>query len=272
MADLVSTDDLIDSECNRTQGPFTYEKSVTMVAGTGQIWSQWLGVGRPEAGVAPGAAAVPTSTTAGALARFTNPTSGETLRMLKYYAIAGNSTSALTLYDRLVHSGGLSGVVTTAQAVNTPALTRGDTTGIGVVGFVECYVALGATPRTLSVSYTNTAGVAGRTGSASIPANMLASRMVAITLQAGDLGIRSIETVTLSGTTGTAGNFGVTMARRIEGFNVGMQGQNNVPMHRTGLNLALPKIEADACLWHLIRSLTAGSGIHRGGFSLLSSG
>jgi hypothetical protein len=272
VADLRSTDNLFDSYLNRSQ-PFTFHKDVTMVGTNDQIWSQWLGVGRPEAGVAPSTPAVPTSQTVGALARFTNPTAGETLRLQKFDAISFNTTSALTMYDRVSHMGGLSGNITTLQNVNTAAIDRGDLDGIGVIGFLECYTAMGATPRTVTILYTNHLNQSGRTGTVVIPATMVASRLVQITLQAGDLWIKSVESAQLLvGGTGTAGNFGITLARYVKGFAVGVQGQTNVPIRRSGLKLGSPIIEPDACLWMVLRTLGGGGGDHRGGFTLVSSG
>ena len=274
MPDLVSTADYIDSACNRRQY-HRWSKDVVMTASAGQEWSQWLAPGRPEAGAAPTTAAVPVSTTTGALARFTNPTSGETLRLLRMWAIAQNTTSALALYDRLSHMGGLSGNTTSLQTTNLPtaAITRGDTTGVGVDVFAECYTALGITSRTLQILYTNPAGTSGRTGTLVIPASMAASRVIRMTRQAGDLGVKSVESAQfLVGGTGTVGNFGLTLGRRIEALHVGMQGQNNVPNKKVGLVLGLCKIEPDACLWMILRSLAGGDGQHFGGLDLLASG
>lgn len=120
------------------------------------------------------------------------------------------------VYDRVWSCSGFSGTVTTAQAVtNFPTLTRPDANGLGLEIWIECYTATGATSANITVQYTNQDGVAGRnTVSVAHITSMPANRMYQVPLQAGDTGVRSIQSVTLSGTTGTAGNFGVTLMRR----------------------------------------------------------
>ncbi len=212
----------------------------------GFLWSGWVQAGDPPTGVTPGAAAVVTSATAGALAAFQNPTSGDFAHLYGYGFTCFINNQGLWLYDRLVQHGGASGTSVALVAVNTPALTRGDTTGIGVEGFIECYSVLGGTPQTLTVSYTNTAGVAGRLTTVAIPASMRAGRLLPIPLLTGDIGIRSIETIQLGGSTGTAGSYGVTLARRIVCIPPRVETETEP---RRGLEIGYPRIEPDACLW-----------------------
>jgi hypothetical protein len=87
-----------------------------------------------------------------------------------------------------------------------------------VMAYVEVYSQVGTTATTLTASYTNDAGTAGRTSPAvtfggtgfRAPPSLLP-----IPLAAGDRGVKSVETVTLAATTGTAGNFGITLLRFI---------------------------------------------------------
>jgi hypothetical protein len=76
------------------------------------------------------------------------------------------------------------------------------------------YSAIGGTATTVTVSYTNQAGVLGRTTAIQAiggSGNSTAGRLIFLPLQAGDTGVRSVESVTLAATTGTAGNIGVTL-------------------------------------------------------------
>lgn len=121
----------------------------------------------------------------------------------------------LILVDLLNVSGGLSGIVTTAQTTNLPtaALTR-HTTGDGVMAGIVIYSTIGSTGTTVTISYTNQAGTPGRTSTATtIGATGFreAGILIPIPLQEGDTGVRSIESVTLAATTATAGNFGVCL-------------------------------------------------------------
>lgn len=120
------------------------------------------------------------------------------------------------LMDLLNVNGGLSGIVTgSAQTTNLPtaALTR-YTSGEGVMAGIVIYTLVGATATTVSISYTNSAGTSGRTSTATTFGGTgfrEVAILIPIPLQAGDTGVRSIESVTVTATTGTAGNFGVCM-------------------------------------------------------------
>lgn len=61
-----------------------------------------------------------------------------------------------------------------------------------------------AVVNTITVSYTNSAGVAGRIGTLSFPATAVIGTFIPINLAQGDFGVRSIQSITL-GTTLTAG-------------------------------------------------------------------
>jgi hypothetical protein len=128
---------------------------------------------------------------------------------------SATATGVYYIIDRLSHQGGLSGIVTTAQTTNLPtaALTR-YTDGVGVMIGLTIYTSIGGTATSVTASYTNQAGTPGRTTVAQAiggSGNSSTARMIFLPLQAGDTGARSVENVTLLATTGTAGNFGVTL-------------------------------------------------------------
>jgi len=123
--------------------------------------------------------------------------------------------AALMVIDMLVISGGLSGIVTTPQTTNLPtaALPR-YTDGVGVHAALVIHLNLGATATTVTCSYTNQAGTPGRTTrAAAIGGSGLngAGTLIRLSLQGADTGIRSVESVTLAGTTLSAGSFGVVL-------------------------------------------------------------
>jgi len=204
----------------------------TTFAGTaGKTFSAWMSDGgTPGSGAAPGAVAVPTKATAGAIP-FNNASGGREKRLLAA-VFANGGSSILTnesfgdviLYDRLLHQSNLSGTTTGAQNVQSGSgvvLTR-HTAGAGNEIWIEIYgTAVGATPQTVTCSYTNQAGTSGRTtiaipiGGSASKALLSIGEVARLPLQAGDTGVRSVETLTLSGSTGTAGAFGVTIANRI---------------------------------------------------------
>jgi hypothetical protein len=232
-------------------------KRVSLTTAAGGVHSLWTCSGVPTAGSAPGAAATCTSATTGAVT-FTDPGGSNVLYLARLAVMAGNPGASLTLYDRLVHSSGLDGTSTSSQTVNTPTFpNRGGTTGEGVEAFVECYSDLGATSRTLTVTYTDNDGNTGQTTTVTIPSTLRAGRILPIIPAAGDKGFRSIESVQLNLSTGTAGNFGVTLARRIAFMPVGRPG---VGVAFDGISLGLPRIYAGACLWFVAHTTATTMG------------
>jgi hypothetical protein len=132
---------------------------------------------------------------------------------LGYQTNAGIPVGLPMITDRLVHSGGLSGTVTTEQTTNLPtaALPR-YTDGIGVMLALDVYTATGGTATTVTARYTNQDGTAGRvTQVVAWTASPPAGRRFILPLQDGDTGVRSVEGVTFAGSTTAAGNVGVTL-------------------------------------------------------------
>jgi hypothetical protein len=159
--------------------------------------------GRPGAAVAPtpGLAGAALTTYAGQIP-WVNPGSGNSYlaRLQTTPSVAG----ALILYDRLWHNSGITVTTTTGQTINSvtwPARDRdGSTNGEGILVGIEVSTATtnaGAITNT-TLTYTNQAGTGSRTATmASFPATAAAGTFVPFQLQAGDTGIRSIQTLTL---------------------------------------------------------------------------
>ena len=202
---------------------------------------------------APTTSVVPTNATTGAVP-FSNSTSG-TLTCVGAQ-LGGNQHGVFYMYDRLVHSGGLSGTVTTAQTTNLPtaALTR-YTSGEGCQIALICHAAVGATATTVTASYTNQAGTAGRTtvaypiGGTGFNA---VDRMLFLPLQVGDTGVRSVESVTIAATTGTAGNILVAIVKPLCAFVLDdFTTQINCNLFNSKFFGGLPEIIDDASLFFL---------------------
>jgi hypothetical protein len=225
--------------------------------------STWTRTGMPAAGSTPGASAVCDRATVGALGQV-NKSAGTLYTWLrKFHNGGGNSAHGkIMLADRLVHMGGLDATNTGAQSVSSSALTR-FTGGDGVFAAIEIYTGIGATPTTLTASYTNQAGTPGRTSQPiAIGGTGLQNlgTLLPLSLQAGDTGVRAVSTVTLAGTTGTAGNFGVTLYKPLltipmfAGVPFGLDGD---PIKTLGGFLA--QVPDNACLWLLMFLASAQS-------------
>lgn len=175
----------------------------------------------------PGVGAMPTPGLAGAALTsltgqlpFTNPPGGQETRLARFAASNSAATGTLHLYDMLWSNSGFTITSTGAQTVNSAAWpardVNGTTNGDGVMLAVLVSAATGAGTPTITVSYTNSAGTAGRTAT-----NILATSassplgtVYLIGLQAGDVGVRSVQTLTLSATW-TSGTINLIAIRQL---------------------------------------------------------
>ena len=218
------------------------------VAGRG--CSFWTYDGMPAGGAVPTSGAIPDRTTQGAIP-FTAAGGGRDKHLIGA-SITPVTAGVYLLYDRLFHEGGLSAISTAAQTIQgspaSPALTR-NTGGAGNIAFYEIYTIIGTTGTTLTMTYTNQAGTGSRTSTINIGATGFreVSRMQRIPLATGDSGIQSIKEIQLTATTGTAGNFGITIAQPLAWIPVGTGGTMGWRDYTTGLP-GIPVIHPDACL------------------------
>ena len=239
---ITTQDQLLAKIAEAGQKPFA--KQGATGKGAGSYHSYWAQGGLPGAGAAQGSVngAVPDDATAGAIL-FNNPAAPALTYLARLGLALSPGNGMFELYDRLWHNSGLSGVVATAQAIAQPALTR-SADGVGVELYAEWYAPTGATAVNATASYTNTDNVAGRLATAAFPASPVAGQMVPFNLAAGDRGIRSVQSLTLSATTGTAGNFGLTLFKNV----VEVPSGANVGQSFDAYDLGLPQIPNDACL------------------------
>ena len=220
--------------------------------------SLWRAAGQPGQGAVPGAVGVPDHTTVGAIS-FTQQTAPATSYLGILEGMCGNSGSTLEIHDRLAHMGGLNGTLTTAQTVdldlnaltaNNVVARRGAADYSDVQWWLEWYTPTGGTAVTATVSVTYNDGSTGNLS----PISLAATRPVGFMQQlnsfipAADSGkfIRDVNSVTLSATTGTAGNFGVTATRYRAAL---YQPVANARFTADWAGLGLPEIPNSACLF-----------------------
>jgi len=129
-------------------------------------------------------------------------------------AAGGFSQGCYIVIDRLSHQGGLNATSITEQTTNLPtaALPR-YTDGNGVMMALEIYTQVGATSANIVVNYTNQSGASSTTPTIQIGATGYreAGRVLIPSLAPGDTGVKAVNSVQLTSTTGTAGNFGVVL-------------------------------------------------------------
>ncbi len=162
-----------------------------------------------------------------------------------------------SLVDRLAHQGGLDASLSSEQTTNLPlggGITRYDPAVDRIQAGVHIYVQIGATATTMTARYTNSANVANQVSQPIViggTGNLAISRFLEIPPADGHR-FKTIEGVTLAGSTGTVGNFGITLFHKlIEGYSRpwGHGGHYGINLHswHTG-DMDLPVVKAGACL------------------------
>lgn len=235
-----------------------YAPQTTPTTTAGRMISLWT-VGGMFGGVgatpATGAGAACDNTTDGGVPLPT-VAGGDTLYLLPLQLAAG-AACALYVIDRLVATSGLSANTTASQTVNSAALPARGGTGVGVGVALEFYVIGGTNPpASVTITYTNSAGVSGRTATTPITAAVNILRLfIPLMLQAGDVGVQSVQSVQLNTASGAAGNVGVTLFRWLarEGLVSAAGGQTGQSIYDQGL----PVVDTTACLQMLLLPPTA---------------
>lgn len=218
------------------------------IAGRG--CSLWTYDGMPSGGSIPTGATITDRSTIGSIS-FTPP-GGIRDKWLISAGICSQIAGVYLLYDRLFHIGGLSANTTNDQVIQgspaSPVLTR-NSGGTGNMVFYEIYTIIGTTSRVLTMTYTNQNGESSKTSTINIGATGFreVTRMQRIPLSSGDTGVRSIEKISLDSSTGTQGNFGITIGQPLAWIPVGAAGVMGWRDYTTGLP-GIPKIDPNACL------------------------
>ncbi len=241
---------------NRTGG--TSQSAAPTIAN--RLTSLWVYNGHPASGPVPTAVEAPTNTSQGSLLQ-TDPGGGRQKWLVNAVCSTEPSAHGAVFFDRLLHIGGLSGTVTTPQTVGGTLTRYTGSESAGNQIFAEIYTIVGGTPTTITASYTNQAGTSGRTTEA-VPFGGTgwreAQRLIRLPLQSGDTGVRSVESCTLAGTTGTAGNFGITIARQLVIFPMAIV-SGSMRDYLSGLP-SMPEVKPGACIFGAVHC-NAASGV-----------
>lgn len=245
-----------------------YKASMANMA-AGYICSLWRAAGTAlwQQGAIPGAAANPTDNTLGGIPL---PDFGTNTARIYRFAAFGSAPATWMLYDRIGHMGGLSGTVLTAQTVNLAVETplaegRALANYSNIDWFVEIYTDLGTTASNLTVSYTDSANTSGKTititgFTGTSPLNR-AGRCVPLN-PTDALPIKSVQSVTLSASSGTAGSFGITA--RVKLAQVGQLLANVQPPSVDAVSIGMPIIKSTSCIEMLCICSTTSTGAPMG--------
>jgi hypothetical protein len=241
-----------------------------MTAGT--LCSLWRATGQPGQAAIPTSAAVPTKATTGAFA-FVNQTDPVTSYLAWLVAACSNSAMGLEFHDRIAHYGGLVLNSTSAQNLTgmdlstlaPPSERLGDSNYSDVQWFLETYTDGGATASNATINVTYNDATTGNLNVLAVGGTLRAGRLLPLTplIPTGSQGkfIRGINSVTLSASTGTAGNFGFTCLRQRTSLVLAIANKQE-----TGdwASLGLPNIPNDSCMQMVLLTSTTSTGTVRG--------
>jgi hypothetical protein len=270
---ITTLDKLVDALANQSSRIVMDKASVANTA-SGQFHSLWRASGQPGTGAIPTAASVCDNTTVGCFG-FDQQVAPET-SYLGYLSWGGTSAPTVTeIHDRLMHMGGLSGTSITSQTVNLDLnanlatsnldARKGDANYSDVQWWLEWYADTGATVATATVSVTYNDGTTGNLTGISLAATRRASFLVPLNnlIPAAAAGkfIRDVDSLLLSISTGTIGNFGVTATRQRAVLPTEIANFGKI---FDWSQLGLPEIFNGSCLFPLMLAGGTSTGTLRG--------
>jgi hypothetical protein len=273
---ITSRDTLIDALANNVNRILIDKASVANQT-AGRMCSLWRATGQPAQAVTPITPVVCNSVLLGAMG-FAN----QVLPVENYigwmFASSGNNATSLEVRDRLIHNGGLNltlltSQVTTGLDLNTVSISAdrlGESDYSDVEWFLEVYSDGGATASNATINVTYNDGTTGNLNALAVGATIRAGNMFALTpliptLKQGKF-IRGINSLILSASTGTAGNFGFTATRSRTSIEIPLANKAEV---RSWGQLGLPYVANDSCLMLMVFCSTTSSGAIRGGGKII---
>ena len=265
---ISTLDELLNALANNSSR-VVWDKASIANAVAGGVFSLWRATGTPGQGAIPTAAAICTSALLGSMG-FAN----QTAPAASYYGwqtiATGNALSSVEIHDRLAHMGGLNATLLTAQTVGLDLSTlggglaadrRGDASYSDIQWWLEWYTDTGATASSATVNVTYDDASTGNLAVIAVGGTVRAGRCIALVSAVAGRFIRGVNSVTLSASTGTAGNFGVTATRPRTAVSTYTA---NKPEIFDWASLGLPEIPNNACLAMLMICSTTSTGTVRG--------
>lgn len=264
---FTNVDDLLLGQVSG-QRPQLVKGNVTS-EGAGLFHSLWMVAGFPAAAATPpaftaGSGYVPTKATQGSIA-FSNPAAGKETRISLMEVMNVLQVGQLIICDRMWHCSGFGTVSTSLQSVTTPGSLpsgRDPNSGADVIPYIEVYSVPGATAATWTMTGTDAAGNTSRTWTYAHPANAETVGQMMPLLPGGAspaavLGCRQVTSFQCSGSSGTAGDVGITLVRRLAGLSVVSISQ---PGFKDYNQLGLPRVYDDAALAMMVLCSATSTG------------
>lgn len=270
---ISTRDQLINAMANNSSR-IVLDKASLANQVVGRMCSLWRATGQPAQGAIPTAAAMCTNALTGAV-QFNQQTAPTESYIAQIAVLASNSAMSWEIHDRLAHMGGLVLNSTALQTTNlpldleallVPAGRIGDPSFGDVQTWLEVYADGGATASNATINVTFHDGTTANLGTQAVGGTIRVGHMFSVdalrtTAQQGK-NIKRINSVQLSASTGTAGNFGFTFTRP-RAYCPTMLA--NLSASYDWAQLGLPSVENGACLQFTVVPSATSSGTLRGG-------
>ncbi len=274
---IQNRDQLIDALANNASR-IVLDKASLANQVAGRYCALWRATGLPAQGAIPGTTpALCNHLTVGAVG-FDQQTAPATSYIGILNLIGGNSAQTVEVHDRIAHVGGLSLAVTTAQTITgmdlltlAPDAARiGDPAYGDAQWWLDVYADGGATASNATINVTFDDGSTGNLNTIAVGGTLRVGHRLGVdglrTTAQQARNIRGINSVTLSASTGTAGNFGFTCTRPRLYAPVLLA---NLVSKMTWAETGLPEVPNGACLEFMILPSTTSSGTLRGGGKII---
>lgn len=267
---ITNRDQYLNALGNNSSRVILDKASITSVAG--RMMSLWRATGTPGQGAIPAAAALCTKALTGAVG-FQNQVAPDTSYLGYMFGACTTNAQTLEIHDRIAHMGGLNLTLLTTQTVGmnletllVPSGRIGDANFSDIQWWYEVYTAGGATASTATFTVTYDDNTSGTLNALAVGGTVIANSMLSLnglkpTNKQGNY-IKSIDSVILSASTGTAGNVGVTATRPRTMIDFPLANKSEKFKWQ---ELGFPSIENDSCLFFMCPSSTTTTGIFRGG-------
>lgn len=183
--------------------------------------------------------------------------------------VFGANAGTLSCFDVCWACSGLVGNSTATQNITGfSGLPARESTGDGLEIWIGCSGAIGGTAHNVTATYTNSAGVTGRVTPATAGiASMPVGRMYQLPLQSGDSGVKSIQSIQLSASSGTAGNLWVMIIERYWSAGIPLGGVAAAPMDF--FDLGGRRTSDEACLLFANMATTTATGLIMGDMAII---
>lgn len=273
---ITTLDQLVNAMANNASR-IVLDKANLANQTAGRYCSLWRATGLPAQGAIPTVEAICTNATVGAI-QFAQQVDPATSYIGILNAVGSNNAFTLEVHDRLAHNGGGVLNVTTAQTninvdlltLGVPAERIGDPSYGDVQWWFEVYADGGATASNATINVTFDDGSTGNLSTLAVGGTIRIGNRFSVdalrTTAQQARNIRGINSITLSASTGTAGNFGFTATRPRMYLPMGLANfSNKADWAQTGLS----EVPNGSCLEFMVLPSTTSTGTLRGGGKII---